>query len=160
MNLKIEKLDFTTLLLITLITELLFLYSFRFTKLPFTGKDINNWYSKFGILAIILDILSVLIGFYLGKFLYIYLRNKNIIVEKNNNINLLAFLIIILGIQITHDFLFYFLVILKTKKGNNTLIDEFKTYSKNVGVGAVIGDSSMYIMSIVILYCVHNLNYD
>lgn len=157
---KIENFDFITILTITLITECLFLFSFRYTKLPFSGPNINRWYDKFGLIAILMDILIIAIGFYLAKYLYIYLKNKNIIKENNNNINLIYFLVIILLIQILHDSLFYFLVIKPYKKGTNNMIDEFKIYAKNVKAGAIIGDSSMYILSILILYLIQNYNND
>ena len=55
-------------------------------------------------------------------------------------------------IQILHDFGFYFTVIRNTKSGVNRVIDEFKSYAKSVGSGAVIGDSFMYLVATPILY--------
>ena len=145
----IENITFTQFLTATLLIETFMLYLFRFTKSPFTGKAINNWYNNIGIIAIILDIVSLLIGFYLAKFLYEYLLNNNYI---SRDYELWKFLFIVLLIQILHDFGFYFTVIKNTKKGINKVIDEFKSYAKMVGVGAVIGDSFMYLISTPLLY--------
>lgn len=153
----IENISFLTFLTITLITEAIFLFSFRFTKLPFTGKAINKWYDTFDWVAIIMDILSVLIGFYLSKYLYKYLKRKNILNHKEKY-NLFYFLLVILFVQISHDFLFYFLVIRNTKKNENKLMDEFKYYADKVSYGAVIGDSAMYITAIIILYLIQNID--
>ena len=68
----IEKITFVQFLTATLIIETFMLFLFRFTKSPFSGIAINRWYNNIGLTAIILDIVSVLIGFYLAKFLYEY----------------------------------------------------------------------------------------
>ena len=60
-------------------------------------KAINNWYALIlGWSAVILDILSVLIGFYLAKFIYEYLlRNRYI----TNEYSLAKFLAIVLSFK-------------------------------------------------------------
>ena len=158
----IENLDFITILSIVLITELLFLFSFRFTKLPFTGVAINNWYTKFGWTSIILDVLILIIGFYLGKFVYKYLQKKKFYRKKNisNTKSLIYFLIILLIIQIIHDLLFYYIFILNSKKNNNEIMDEFKIYAKKQGSGAIIGDSAMVILSVIVLFFIKDVNND
>ncbi len=147
----IENITFTQFLTATLLIETFMLFLFRFTKSPFTGIAINNWYNKIGIIAVLLDIVSVLIGFYLAKFLYEYLVNNNYI---SRDYELWKFLGLVLMIQILHDFGFYFTVIQNTKKGVNRVIDEFKNYAKSVGTGAVIGDSFMYLVATPLLYYV------
>jgi len=145
----IKNLDFIHFLTSTCIVETFFLFLFRFTKSPLTGRAINNWYTNLGWSAVILDILSVLIGFYISKFIYLYLLNNNIISKDNE---LLKFLGIVLLVQITHDFSFYFLIIKNAQKGMNKVIDEFINYANSVKAGAVIGDSLMYIMGVPILF--------
>lgn len=152
----IETITFSKWFTTTLLVEVFMLYLFRFTLSPFSGVDINNWYTNFKWSAIILDVLSVLIGFYLAKFTYKYLIKNNIINEKNY---IIKFLIILLIIQISHDFLFYFTTLKNAVKGKNKIIDELVTYANNVKTGAVIGDSFMYLISIPILfYFVNNNN--
>ena len=145
----IENITFTQFLTASLIIETFMLYLFRFTNSPFTGIAINNWYNNLGWTAIILDVVSLLIGFYLAKFLYEYLTDNG---YTNKNYEFWKFLGLVLTIQILHDFGFYFTVIRNTKSGVNRVIDEFKSYAKSVGSGAVIGDSFMYLVATPILY--------
>jgi hypothetical protein len=53
-----------------------------------------------------------------------------------------------LGIQIIHDILFYFLAIVPFPSGRNVMMDMFKLYAKDHGGGAILGDSLMVIMSV------------
>ena len=145
----IENITFLQFLTATLIIETFMLFLFRFTKSPFTGIAINRWYNNIGIIAVLLDIVSFLIGFYLAKFLYQYLTHNG---YMNKDYELWKFLGLVLMIQILHDFGFYFTVIRNTKSGVNRVIDEFKSYAKSVGSGAVIGDSFMYLVATPILY--------
>ena len=48
-------------------------------------------------------------------------------------------------IQIIHDILFY-LLFKNVPKGYNYMLDVFKSYAKEVGVGAILGDSLMMII--------------
>ena len=66
---EVKNLKFIHFLTAALSIELFMLFLFRFTRSPFTGKSINNWYTNFGWSAIILDVLSVIIGFYISKYI-------------------------------------------------------------------------------------------
>lgn len=146
-NNMIENIKFLHILTSTLIIEMIMLFLFKFTNQ--TSKSINNWYKNLEWTAVILDVISIMIGFYLAKFIYQYLVRKKYIKEKNNY---LIFLLILLIVQIIHDFSFYFLVIKPTKPGINTVIDEFKQYAKHYGVQAVIADSLIFIFTTPLLY--------
>ena len=102
----IENITFLQFLTATLIIETFMLFLFRFTKSPFTGIAINRWYNNIGIIAVLLDIVSVLIGhYYLAKFLYQYLTDNG---YMNKNYKFWKFLGLVLMIQILHDFGFLF----------------------------------------------------
>jgi len=146
---KIQNLKLIHFFTAALCIELFMLFLFRFTKSPFTGKSINNWYTKFGWSAIILDVLSVIIGFYITKYIYLYLLKKGFISKENT---LLKFLGLMLCVQIIHDFTFYFTVIRNSQIGQNKIMDELISYAENIGVGAVIGDSFMYLLATPLLY--------
>lgn len=145
----VSKISFINFLTAALAIEVFMLFLFKFTKSPFTGKAINDWYTNFGWSAIILDVLSVIIGFYITKFIYLYLVKKKLISESYP---LLKFLALMLTVQILHDFTFYFTVIRNTKIGNNAIMDELFTYSKAIGTGAVLGDSFMYLLATPLLF--------
>jgi hypothetical protein len=145
----LQDLTFVHFLTTSLIIELFMLTLFRFTKSPFTGIAINKWYDNLGWTAVILDILSLLIGFYLAKFLYEYLVTNKYIDTKNE---FMKYLGLVLLVQITHDLLFYFFVIKPYPKNTNKVLDEFKYYADKVKSGAIIGDSFMYLLASPLLY--------
>ena len=153
----IENFNFLHFLAATCLIEVFMLYLFRFTRSPFTGKAINQWYTNLGWSAVILDLLSVLIGFYLAKFLYLYLVNNSII---SKDYEFIKFLGLVLLIQITHDFSFYFLFIKNAKKGMSKVMDEFIYYANSVKTGAIIGDSFMYLLATPILFVLYQLSND
>ena len=145
----INNFKFIHFLTTALIVELFFLFLFRFTRSPFTGISINNWYTNFNWSAIILDVASLIIGFYLARYLYNYLVSINLINNKNV---LLKYLLVLLFVQILHDFGFYFTVIKNATKGKNLILDELVSYANKVKTGAVIGDSFMYLIGTPILF--------
>ena len=153
----LENLTFTHFLTASLLIETFMFYLFRYTKSPFTGKAINNWYINLGIVAVMLDVVSLLIGFYLAKFLYEYLIKNGYI---NNKYEFWKFLALVLSIQILHDFGFYITVIKNYPIGKNRVIDEFKSYAKSVGSGAIIGDAFMYSVATPLLYYIVANNRD
>ena len=63
----IKDVKFIHFLTASFVIELFMMILFRFTR--FSSKAINNWYDNLGWTAIILDILSILIGFYIAKFI-------------------------------------------------------------------------------------------
>ena len=153
---NISDLSFLDFFTATMLIELFFLFLFRFTNSPFAGKEINRWYSDLKWTAVTLDILSVMIGFYLAKYLYKFLIYLNIFKEESKITmkTLSIFLLCTLFVQITHDILFYYLAIKPTRFGSSKIMDSFKTYADDVKFGAVIGDSSMYILSMPVLFLI------
>tara|TARA_Y100001936_G_C15856411_1_gene550054 strand:- start:259 stop:804 length:546 start_codon:yes stop_codon:yes gene_type:complete len=151
----VKDFTFLQLLTTTVIVEAFILYLFRFTKSPLTGIAINRWYNNLGWSAVILDLLSFMIGFYIAKFIYEYLVDKKYI---NTNYELYKFLGIVLVVQILHDFLFYFFVIKPYPENKNIVMDEFKYYAEKVKTGAVIGDSIMYLIGTPLLYLIIQKN--
>ena len=145
----IKNIKFIHILTATLIIELIMLILFKFTNQ--TSKAINNWYDNLKWTAVILDVLSIIIGFYLAKFIYKYLLKNNYI-NKNNEF--IKFLLILLIVQIIHDIFFYFFVIEPTPLKINKVIDEFKEYAKHYKLQAVIADSLIYIFTTPLLYYV------
>lgn len=142
----IENITFLQFLTATLIIETFMMILFRFTK---TSKAINNWYNNLGWTAVILDVLSILIGFYIAKFIYEYLVEQKYI---NTEYELYKYLGLVLMVQIIHDFSFYFFVIKPYPKFKNKVIDEFKEYAKYYKSQAVFADSLIYIATTPILY--------
>jgi hypothetical protein len=128
--------------------EACLLISFRILPgASFWGATINEWYDQFGLVAILLDITIVLIGFWLTMWFYqLVWGSKDIVFWK--------FLALFLVIQIIHDIGFYFLIINPVPKGHNAIIDLMKRYGERHGGLTVLGDSLMVILAVVIWWCI------
>tara|TARA_Y100000768_G_scaffold277219_1_gene212659 strand:- start:19403 stop:19975 length:573 start_codon:yes stop_codon:yes gene_type:complete len=143
----INNIEFINIFTATTIVELICILFFRLTKSFFSVKAINDWYDNLRWSAVGLDILIVIIVFYFNIFLSKYLK-------INNYLN---FLLLQLILQIFHDIIFYY-IIKYSIEGNNIVMDEFKSYVKNTNIGAIVGDSWMYLMGIPIL--LHTLKFN
>jgi len=106
----------------------------------FKSFYLKKWYKKYQLSAVLADVLILVIGIILARFFYSYFFDS---------FNIWKFTFLALCIQITHDFLFYFLF-KSLPIGYNSMFDFFKEYAKEVGVGAVIGDSFMMILACLI----------
>jgi hypothetical protein len=119
----------------------------------FKSIFLKKWYLNFNISAVIMDVFILVIGFIITRYLY---------KKMFNEYKLWKFILLFLIVQIIHDILFYILFEHVIPKGNNTVIDLFKKYGKEVGVGAIIGDSFMVILSCIIasLLVTKNVNFN
>ena len=103
----------------------------------FNSIYLKKWYNTFKLSASIADTLIIIIGIIIARFFYGYLF-------KEFNIWLFTGLAVV--IQIIHDILFY-LLFKNVPEGYNYMLDVFKSYAKEVGVGAILGDSLMMILA-------------
>ena len=62
------------------------------------GSNINIWYDKFGISAVILDIFIIIIGLIITRYIFFI---------NNFSFSPLLFIIIAVSVQLIHDYLFY-----------------------------------------------------
>ena len=104
------------------------------------SKVLEMWYRDFNLSAVIADVLILFIGILLARFFYSYLFK---------DYSLLKFIGFALGIQITHDILFYLLAI-SIPRGKSKIMDVFKDYGKEKKTGAIMADSAMMVTSILI----------
>jgi uncharacterized protein YacL len=112
------------------------------------SKYLKSWYRKFNLSAVIADVLILVIGIIIARYIYKYLF-------KTFNIWLFTGLAVV--IQIIHDILFY-LFFNNIPLGYNYMLDFFKLYAKEVGAGAILGDSSMMILSCLLSSYLANFN--
>jgi len=115
------------------------------TKYPgmnpsFKVTSLNEWYTKFGISAVASDVLSILIGLMVTRYIYTTMNLKNP----------LLFLLILVLFQVAHDIFFYTQVILKMPKGHNQMIDVFKSYADENGAKVLVADAIMMVSSAVL----------
>jgi hypothetical protein len=102
--------------------------------------SLNDWYNRFGIAAVAADVLSILIGIMVARYIYTYLGLKGP----------WLFLLVLVLFQLCHDLFFYFFVILPIPQGHNQMIDVFKAYGKETGSNILGVDALMMIASVLI----------
>ena len=116
----------------------------------FNSNYLKKWYKKYQLSAVIADVLILVIGIIIARFFYKFIFDK---------FELWKFTVLAVFIQIIHDLLFYQLF-KSIPYGYNEMLDFFKEYAKEVGTGAIIGDSFMMIMACVLSshYATYSLN--
>jgi hypothetical protein len=128
----------------------LFIIFVTFAKIYVKIKSLEGWYKKYRLSAMIADILIGVLYMLLGRYL---------VYKSGVKIGLTAFAGVCVAIQIIFDFLFYmFFTIIP--KGSNDMLDYFKGYSKEAGAGALLGDSFLVIMAVIISAVLNQSSYD
>jgi len=128
----------------------LFIIFVTFSKIYINIKSLEDWYKKYRLSAMIADILIGVLYILLGRYL---------VYNSGLQVGLTAFAAICVFIQIIFDFLFYILFTI-VPKGSNDMLDFFKGYSKEVGAGALLGDSFLVIMAVIISALLNQSSYD
>jgi uncharacterized protein YacL len=125
--------DYLPILNGAILAEILIIAALFYTNI-FKSSQLERWYTRYGLSAVIADVLILVIGIIIARALY-----SRIFGEK---FNIIWFVLLVLGIQIIHDVLFYFLFA-AVPVGTNKMLDLFKDYAKEVKGGAILGDSIM-----------------
>ena len=105
------------------------------------GKQINVWYDKFGMTAFLLDILIIIIGFVITRYLFHVI---------DLDFSPVLFIFVALAVQIIHDSALYEFIIKPYPKGNNQIIDVYKAYAEENGYKIILADSAMVLGSAVL----------
>ena len=105
----------------------------------FKSVYLKKWYKKYQLSAVLADVLILVIGIILARFFYNYFFPLQ-------GFSIWKFTFLAVCIQIIHDVLFYFLF-KSLPLGYNAMLDFFKDYAKEVGAGAIMGDSFMMILA-------------
>ena len=105
------------------------------------AHPLNVWYDRYGILAVLADVMSIAIGFAVARWLFHTFFPAS---------GLLGFLLLLVGFQALHDILFYVGVIQTIPRGVNGLMDIFKDYARVSGAWIVPGDSVLMLGSAAI----------
>jgi hypothetical protein len=107
--------------------------------LSFTGvlksERLRTWYKKYGLNAVIADVLVIVLGIIITRFLYKFIFKK---------FNILYFVGLALIVQIIHDISFY-LIFSSVPPHVNSMLNFFKEYAKEIKHWAIIGDSIMIV---------------
>jgi len=104
------------------------------------GKYLNEWYDQFNILAVLVDVMVIFIGFLIARYIY-----TNLFFDKFGW-NPIFFMLLLVVIQIIHDSLFYFGILRNIPVRNNEMIDVLKKYAEDLG-GIIYGGDALVVIS-------------
>ena len=131
-----NNIDLVHILTAVLIVDMVIILIARDTTI--FGKTINKWYNKFTITAVVLDVLIIMIGFIITRYIF------NIF---NITFSPEIFIIILVTVHIVHDIGLYLFVIVPYPEGNNQIIDVYKEYASEHGNRIIAADSITVITS-------------
>lgn len=132
--------DYLPILNGAILADILIIAALFYTPL-FNSSQLERWYNKYGLSAVIADVLILVIGIIIARALY-----SRIFGEK---FSIIKFVLLVVGIQIIHDVLFYVLF-QAVPVGKNKMLDLFKDYAKEVKGGAILGDSIMIVIATLV----------
>lgn len=134
--------DLVYIILAVLIVDVLVIFLVRYSPEMF-GQVLNRWYDVFGLNAVIADVLIIVLGFMVSRYIYTeYIRKQ----YAEGKWNPLKFIGTLVGVQVVHDLLFYFGVVNQLPRGQNSMIDMFKDYAA-AGPKVIAGDTAMMVLS-------------
>jgi hypothetical protein len=143
--------DWAYIIIAVVIVEVIVIALTRFFPDIF-GKSLNIWYNRFKLSAVLADVLIILVGFAIARYVYTeYLYEKY-------DWNPLYFTGTAVVVQVIHDILFYFGVIRQVPQGQNAMMDVFKEYAQSGGAKIIAADSAMVASSAVIAMVLKGLS--
>ena len=113
-------------------------------------KSLNQWYNQFGVLAVVADVLSIVLGIILARFLFPFFFKTY---------SLLPFLLLTCVVQLLHDISFYFFFS-SVPRNFSAILDVFKDYAKEVGGLILLADGLMMISTVLIASYLKSLSFN
>lgn len=104
------------------------------------SNELKKWYLQYGLSAVIADVLIIVVGVIITRFLYYRIFSSYC---------LLWFILLAVIIQLTHDSLFTVLFN-SIPRGSSKIMDTFKDYANEMGVGILFADLLMVVMTILL----------
>ncbi len=138
-----ETSDWIYIGIAVLIVDIAVLFLIRFFPDVF-GRTINIWYNRFKLEAVLADVLIIMLGFGIARYIYTEW------IYPNYDWNPMYFTGLTVVVQIIHDILFYFGVIQQVQPGSNAMMDVFRDYAAAGGAKVVAADSAMMVGSSVL----------
>jgi len=128
--------DWLSIVIAVICIEVLVIFLVRFFP-DFFGKSLNVWYNRFKLSAVLADILIILVGFGITRYIY------SEYIYPTYDWNPLYFTGTALGVQLVHDVLFYLGILKQVPRGSNGMIDTMKEYAEGGGYKILAGDAAM-----------------
>ena len=117
-----------------LIDALTVLLTFSDVNFFYKSASLSEWYEKYRIAAAALDVLILIIGFYVIDY-----QAKRLKIRKFSRL----YYVLMISLQMLHDVLFYFFF--TVLPNGLDIFDFFKKYAREDGIYAILGDSLMMI---------------
>lgn len=144
--------DFLFIFIAVLFIDVLVIFLTRYFP-DILGTNLNRWYDMFGLNAVIADVLIIVIGFAIARYVYTgYVKEK----FTDGKWSPLYFTGTVVGVQLIHDLLFYFGIIKQIPRGHNAMMDVFKDYSETGGAKILGGDALMMVGSSLVAMFLKN----
>jgi hypothetical protein len=131
-----------------LFVDVFIIFLCRFFPMTF-GQSINDWYDKFGLAAVLSDVMIIAIGIAIARYVY------SVFFMESEGWSIYYFVALAIVIQIVHDIVFAYGVVDKIPQGHNDMIDVFKTYIQG-GPKILLVDAVMIAGSIGIAAAMKN----
>ena len=144
-----DKFEYVPIITANIYADLFIIYV-TFSRIYYKFVTLEDWYKKYRLMAMVADILIGVLYILLGRYL---------VYSLNLNIGLTVFALLCVVIQVIFDFLFYLLFTI-VPLGTNHMLDFFKSYSKEVGVNALFGDSVLVVLAVIISALLNARSFD
>uniref|UniRef100_A0A6C0KRM1 Uncharacterized protein n=1 Tax=viral metagenome TaxID=1070528 RepID=A0A6C0KRM1_9ZZZZ len=144
-----NKFEYIPIITANIYADLLIIF-ITFSQIYYNSSSLEGWYKKYRLSAMIADILIGVLYMLLGRFLVFKFGLK---------VGLTSFAGLCVAVQLLLDFLFFIFFTL-IPKGSNNMLDYFKYYAKEVGVNALLGDSVLVIIAVLISAFLNSKSYD
>lgn len=131
--------DYLPILNGSIIADLIVLLIVYYTPY-FNSSFLKKWYETYRLSAVIADVLILVIGLVIARYVFKVMDLKW---------NFWKFLGVVLAIQIIHDIGFY-AFFRSIPRGYHKMMDVFKDYADEVGIGALLGDSFMIAITVIL----------
>jgi len=135
--------DWILIVIAAIIVEVIVLCLVRFCPDIF-GKAINIWFNRFKLSAVLADVLTIMIGFGITRYVY------SEWFYPTYNWNPLYFTGLSAIIQMLYVSFFYFVVVRPTPQGYNTMIDALRDIV-SAGGSKILGSDALKIMGASVL---------
>jgi len=104
------------------------------------SKYLREWYKKYTLSAVIMDVLILVIGAILARLVYPFFFSSGF--------SLIGLATIAVVIQVTHDILFA-MGFNMIPRGKSDIVDLFQDYGKEIGVWILVADAVMMVSTII-----------
>ena len=134
-----ETADLWYIFVAVLVVDVIILFMTRY--FPETlGAALNRWYTSFGLSAVLADVLVIVAGFLLARYIYTNYVEPAL---AERSWSPWIFIGLLMLISVVHDFGFYKFVVQPMSRGTNAMIDLFKDYAESGGFKIVASDALM-----------------